>query len=217
MITGKNAELYFGESVYKQMNIEVVGTGIVIDNSMREQDTFTLTETLCDSSELKFGSCLPNQISFVGREIPASIKGKRLHPVEILEGNEDDPFEYGTYTVYSDVPTSDRTKRQITAYDAMYDIVNADVKLWYASLVFPMTLRQFRDSFFANFGIEQKETTLVNDGMTINKTVIAKQTDSESTITEESSISGKTVIEAICEINGVFGHINHDGELEYVD
>ena len=42
MITGKNAELYFGESVYKQMNIEVVGTGIVIDNSMREQDTFTL-------------------------------------------------------------------------------------------------------------------------------------------------------------------------------
>ena len=217
MITGKNAELYFGESVYKQMNIEVVGTGIVIDNSMREQDTFTLTETLCDSSELKFGSCLPNQISFVGREIPASIKGKRLHPVEILEGNEDDPFEYGTYTVYSDVPTSDRTKRQITAYDAMYDIINADVKSWYAGLTFPMTLKAFRDSFFAHLGIAQKETTLVNDGMTVNKTLIVTQTDSESTITEESSISGKTVIEAICEINGVFGNINHDGEFEYVE
>ena len=217
MITGKNAELYFGESVYKQMNIEVVGTGIVIDNSMREQDTFTLTETLCDSSELKFGSCLPNQISFVGREIPASIKGKRLHPVEILEGNEDDPFEYGTYTVYSDVPTSDRTKRQITAYDAMYDIINADVKSWYAGLTFPMTLKAFRDSFFAHLGIAQKETTLVNDEMTVNKTLIATQTDSESTITEESSISGKTVIEAICEINGVFGNINHDGEFEYVE
>ena len=217
MITGKNAELYFGESVYKQMNIEVVGTGIVIDNSMREQDTFTLTETLCDSSELKFGSCLPNQISFVGREIPASIKGKRLHPVEILEGNEDDPFEYGTYTVYSDVPTSDRTKRQITAYDAMYDIINADVKSWYAGLTFPMTLKAFRDSFFAHLGIAQKETTLVNDGMTVNKTLIVTQTDSESTITEESSISGKIVIEAICEINGVFGNINQDGEFEYVE
>ena len=217
MITGKNAELYFGESVYKQMNIEVVGTGIVIDNSMREQDTFTLTETLCDSSELKFGSCLPNQISFVGREIPASIKGKRLHPVEILEGNEDDPFEYGTYTVYSDVPTSDRTKRQITAYDAMYDIINADVKSWYAGLTFPMTLKAFRDSFFAHLGIAQKETTLVNDGMTVNKTLTATQTDSESTITEESAISGKTVIEAICEINGVFGNINRDGLFEYVE
>ena len=217
MITGKNAELYFGESVYKQMNIEVVGTGIVIDNSMREQDTFTLTETLCDSSELKFGSCLPNQISFVGREIPASIKGKRLHPVEILEGNEDDPFEYGTYTVYSDVPTSDRTKRQITAYDAMYDIINADVKSWYAGLTFPMTLKAFRDSFFAHLGIAQKETTLVNDGMTVNKTLTATQTDSESTITEESAISGKTVIEAICEINGVFGNVDRDGLFEYVE
>ena len=217
MITGKNAELYFGESVYKQMNIEVVGTGIVIDNSMREQDTFTLTETLCDSSELKFGSCIPNQISFVGREIPASIKGKRLHPVEILEGNEDDPFEYGTYTVYSDVPTSDRTKRQVTAYDAMYDIINEDAKSWYAGLTFPMTLKAFRDSFFAHLGIAQKETTLVNDGMTINKTLTATRTDSESTITEESSISGKTVIEAICEINGVFGNINRDGLFEYVE
>lgn len=216
MITGKNAELYFGESVYKQMNIEVVGTGIVIDNSMREQDTFTLTETLCDSTELKFGACIPNQISFTGREIPASIKGKKLHPVETLEGNEDDPFEYGTYTVYSDVPTADRTKRQITAYDAMYDIINADVKSWYAGLSFPMTLKAFRDSFFSCIGIVQKETVLVNDGMTINKT-LNTESSSDSNVTEVESISGKTVIEAICEINGVFGNINRDGKFEYVE
>lgn len=217
MIDGKNMDLYLEDSVYKQMNIEVVGTDIVIDNSMREQDTFTLTETLCDSSELKFGSCLPNQITFVGREIPSSIKGKKLHPVETLEGNEDDPFEYGEYTVYSDVPTSDRTKREIKAYDAMYDIINADMKSWYAGLLFPMTLKSFRDSFFAYLGIEQKETVLVNDDMTINKTLITSKTDSESTITEESSISGKTVVEAICEINGVFGNINRDGLFEYVE
>lgn len=217
MNDGKNKDLYYGDSVYKKMNIEILGTDIVINNSMREQDTFTLTEMLCDGSELKFGSCLPNKISFIGREIPLSLKGKKLKPVEILEGNEDDPFVYGTYTVQSDVPTSDRTKREITAYDAMYDIVNADVKPWYAGLLFPMTLRQFRDSFFAFFGVTQKETVLVNDGMTINKTLVATQTDSESTITEESTISGKTVIEAICEINGVFGNINRDGLFEYVE
>lgn len=217
MNDGKNKDLYYGDSVYKKMNIEILGTDIVINNSMREQDTFTMTEMLCDGSELKFGSCLPNKISFIGREIPLSLKGKKLKPVEILEGNEDDPFVYGTYTVQSDIPTSDRTKREITAYDAMYDIVNADVKPWYAGLLFPMTLRQFRDSFFAHFGITQKEVTLVNDGMTVNKTLVATQTDSESTITEESTISGKTVIEAICEINGVFGNINRDGLFEYVE
>ena len=99
----------------------------------------------------------------------------------------------------------------------MYDIVNAEVKSWYAGLSFPMTLRQFRDSVFAYFGIVQKETALVNDGMIVNKTLLADQTDSESVITEESAISGKTVIEAICEINGVFGNVNRDGECAYIE
>lgn len=31
-----------------------------------------------------------------------------------------------------------------------------------------------------------------------------------------SELSGQTVMEAICSINGCFGHINHDGKFEYV-
>lgn len=215
MIGGKNKQLYYESSIDKQLNIEVIGTKHVIDNSMREQDTFTLTETLNDGTELKFGSCLPNQISFTGREVPIATKGMKLRVTESLEGNEDDPFEYGTYTVQSDTPTADRTKRQITAYDAMYDIINADVKSWYDGLTFPMTLKQFRDSFFTHLGIEQKEAGLVNDGMTVNKTLTTTQSD-DSSVTAESIISGKTIIEAICEINGAFGNIGRDGRFEYV-
>ena len=215
MIGGKNKELYYESSIDKQLNIEVIGTKHVIDNSMREQDTFTLTETLNDGTELKFGSCLPNQISFTGREVPIATKGMKLRVTETLEGNEDDPFVYGTYTVQSDTPTADRTKRQITAYDAMYDIINADVKSWYDGLTFPMTLKQFRDSFFTHLGIEQKETNLVNDSMTVNKTLVTTQSD-DSSVTAESTISGKTIIEAICEINGAFGNIGRDGRFEYV-
>ena len=215
MISGKNKELYYESSIDKQLNIEVIGTKHVIDNSMREQDTFTLTETLNDGTELKFGSCLPNQISFTGRDIPLATKGMKLRPVETLEGNEDDPFEYGTYTVQSDTPTADRTKRQIIAYDAMYDIINADVKSWYDGLTFPMTLKQFRDSFFMHLGIEQKETSLVNDSMIVNKTLVTTQAE-DSSVTAEATISGKTIIEAICEINGAFGNIGRDGRFEYV-
>ena len=123
---------------------------------------------------------------------------------------------YGVFKVASDVPTADRTKRQITAYDAMYDIINTDVKSWYAGLSFPMTLKQFRDSFFAHLGIAQVETSLVNDSMTVNKTIVATQTDNSSAVTEESAISGKTVVTAICEINGCFGNINRNGKFEYV-
>ena len=75
MIEGKNKQIYFESSVYKQLNIEVIGSKCVIDNSMREQDTFTLTETLNDGTELKFGSCLPNQISFTAHDIPAGQDG----------------------------------------------------------------------------------------------------------------------------------------------
>lgn len=215
MIGGKNKELYYASSIDKQLNIEVIGTKHVIDNSTREQDTFTLTETLNDGTELKFGSCLPNQISFTGREVPIATKGMKLRVTETLEGNENDPFVYGTYTVQSDTPTADRTKRQIVAYDAMYDIINADVKSWYDGLSFPMTLKAFRDSFFAYLGIEQKETSLVNDSMTVNKTLVTTQSE-DSSVTAESTISGKTIIEAICEINGAFGNIGRGGRFEYV-
>lgn len=215
MISGKNKELYYTSSIDKQLNIEVVGTRIVIDNSMREQDTFTLTESLNDGSELKFGSCLPNQISFIAHDMPAGLVGKTLRPVETLEGNEDDPFTYGKYKIFSAVPTADRTKRQITAYDAMYDILNADVKAWYAGLSFPMALKQFRYSFFAYLGVAQEETTLVNDSMTVNKTLIASSSE-DSSVTAEATISGKTIIEAICEINGAFGNMSRAGKFEYV-
>lgn len=215
MIGGKNKELYYASSIDKQLNIEVIGTKHVIDNSMREQDTFTLIETLNDGTELKFGSCLPNQISFTGREVPIATKGMKLRVTETLEGNENDPFVYGTYTVQSDTPTADRTKRQIVAYDAMYDIINADVKSWYDGLSFPMTLKAFRDSFFAYLGIEQKETSLVNDSMTVNKTLVTTQSE-DSSVTAEATISGKTIIEAICEINGAFGNIGRGGRFEYV-
>ena len=215
MISGKNKELYYASSIDKQLNIEVIGTKHVIDNSTREQDTFALTETLNDGTELKFGSCLPNQISFTGREVPIATKGMKLRVTETLEGNENDPFVYGTYTVQSDTPTADRTKRQIVAYDAMYDIINADVKSWYDGLTFPMTLKQFRDSFFMHLGIEQKETSLVNDSMTVNKTLVTTQSD-DSSVTAEATISGKTIIEAICEINGAFGNIGRGGRFEYV-
>lgn len=211
------SDLYFDSHLDKQMHIEVIGTGIMIDNSMIELDAFELDETLCSESELKFGCCEANCVKFTARDMPGSIVGRTIRITETVDGNTDSPFPYGVYKVYSDVPTSDRTKREITAYDAMYDIITSDVKSWYAGLTFSMTLRQFRDSFFAHFGITQKEVTLVNDGMTVNKTLVATQTDSESTITEESTISGKTVIEAICEINGVFGNINRDGLFEYVE
>lgn len=216
MINSSLKEKYWDSATDKQMVISVVGTNQKIDNSMLEIGTFALEESLCSESELKFGACEANCVKFTARNTAGNIIGKTISIEETIDGDSQNPMPYGVFKVASDVPKADRTKRQITAYDAMYDIINADVKSWYAGLSFPMTLKQFRDSFFANLGIAQVETSLVNDSMTVNKTIVATQTDDSSAVTEESSISGKTVVTAICEINGCFGNINREGKFEYV-
>lgn len=216
MINSNLKEKYWDSSTDKQMVISVVGTNQKIDNSMLEIGTFALEESLCSESELKFGACEANCVKFTARNTAGNIIGKTISIEETVDGDSKNPMPYGVFKVASDVPTADRTKRQITAYDAMYDIINTDVKSWYAGLSFPMTLKQFRDSFFAHLGIAQVETDLVNDSMTVNKTLVATQTDDSSAVTEESSISGKTVVTAICEINGCFGNMNRDGKFEYV-
>lgn len=216
MINSSLKEKYWDSSTDKQMVISVVGTNQKIDNSMLEIGTFALEESLCSESELKFGACEANCVKFTARNTAGNIIGKTISIEETIDGDAENPMPYGVFKVASDVPTADRTKRQITAYDAMYDIINTDVKSWYAGLSFPMTLKQFRDSFFAHLGIAQVETSLVNDSMTVNKTIVATQTDDSSAVTEESAISGKTVVTAICEINGCFGNINRNGKFEYV-
>lgn len=216
MINSSLKEKYWDSATDKQIVISVVGTNQKIDNSMLEIGTFALEESLCSESELKFGACEANCVKFTARNTAGNIIGKTISIEETIDGDSQNPMPYGVFKVASDVPTADRTKRQITAYDAMYDIINTDVKSWYAGLSFPMTLKQFRDSFFAHLGIAQVETSLVNDSMTVNKTIVATQTDDSSAVTEESAISGKTVVTAICEINGCFGNINREGKFEYI-
>lgn len=216
MINSNLKEKYWDSATDKQMVISVVGTNQKIDNSMLEIGTFALEESLCSESELKFGACEANCVKFTARNTAGNIIGKTISIEETIDGDSKNPMPYGVFKVASDVPTADRTKRQITAYDAMYNIINTDVKSWYAGLSFPMTLKQFRNSFFAYLGIAQVETSLVNDSMTVNKTIVATQTDDSSAVTEESSISGKTVVTAICEINGCFGNINREGKFEYI-
>ena len=216
MINSSLKEKYWDSATDKQMVISVVGTNQKIDNSMLEIGTFALEESLCSESELKFGACEANCVKFTARNTAGSIIGKKISIEETIDGDIENPMPYGVFKVASDVPTADRTKRQITAYDAMYDIINTDVKSWYAGLSFPMTLKQFRNSFFAYLGIAQVETSLVNDSMMVNKTIVSTQTDDSSAVTEESAISGKTVVTAICEINGCFGNINREGKFEYV-
>lgn len=206
MVDYKYSDLYTKDSIDKQVVIEYVGG--TITNTELFSESMELTESLCSESELRFGCCEASILKFKVANIMQPLIGKWLTVSETLDGNTDVPFQIGRYKVNSDKPTADRKHREIVAYDAMYDIINADVANWYNSVLpnkeSTMTMRNFRTSFIQHFGLEQEEIELVNDGMTVEKTI------------EPSEISGKDVITAICEINGCFGHIGRDGKFHYV-
>lgn len=195
--------LFYDDSVEKQLIIEYQVSGTTLTNAEYQTETMTITESICDEQELQFGCCNASSFEIKVLDTIENFKGKKIK-VSILLAGQDEPYQLGEYKVYSDKPTADRLYKDIVAYDAMYDILNAEIAGWYNSLTFPMTLRQFRDSFCTYVGVEQEEITLINDDMTVEKTI------------DPGELPGKTVIEAICEINGCFGHIGRNGKLRYV-
>ncbi len=202
-------EIFYKDSVEKQVTIKSDDGLIDIGNGDFEGETMELTESVCDKDELTFGACSAAQLSFTVSG-GFSLQGKWLN-VDIGLKSEDafaSPYRLGRYKVNSDKPTADRTSRNVIAYDALYDILQADVADWYNTILpesdSRVYLKDFRDSFFNHFGIEQEDITLVNDDMWVEKTVKAGE------------LSGAAVINCICEINGCMGHIDRAGKFEYI-
>ena len=199
---------FLKDSVDKQLSIVTDDGQIHITNNELHQEQVELTESLCSESELTFGSCEAGMVKFTVSNIFSGLKDKWITIQMVLAGNTANPFQIGRYKVYSDTPEADRTKRDIVAYDTLYDMINADVAEWYNTLLpdkdSTTTMKAFRNSFFGHFGIEQADIQLVNDGVKVEKTV------------EPEELSGATVLNCICEINGCFGHIGRDGRFHYI-
>lgn len=206
MVDFKYSNLFLQDSADKQLHIEF-DTGTITNEELHSEN-FELNESLCSEEQLRFGSCESSSIKFKISNIIIPLKDKQLVITETLGGNTDVSFSFGEYKVHSDKPTANRKYRDITAYDAMYDILNAEVSAWYNTILpnkdSTVTMKVFRCSFLDYLGIEYEDVTLANDDMIVAKTV------------EPTILAGKTVITAICEINGCFGHIGRDGKFQYI-
>lgn len=241
VVNYKYGDLFKKDTVDKQLSIVSDDGKINITNTELHQEKFELTESLCSEQELTFGSCEAAMIKFTVSNTFLPMKGRWMTVKMSLGGHADIPFQFGRYKVDSDTPTADRTCRDVVAYDALYDILNADVAAWYntvfpshkeqqkdkdgktttVTVYDPVTMKQFRNSFFKHFGIEQVDIALINDNMSIEKTVAVTASSETSSATEESStigesMSGKEVLSCICEINGCMGHMGRDGKFHYI-
>lgn len=174
------------------LNGNNIGDDIILEESM------TLTESLCSAQTLTLGACEASTFKIQLRT-QEELKGKQITVI-----NHD--IQYGVYTVIEDKPTADRTAKEITAKDAIYEILNTDVTEWYIGIfedAESISLKDFRDSFFEYFGVEQEAADLPLDDLMLSNTI------------QKQQISGKDIITAICEANGCFGHIGRDGKMQY--
>lgn len=203
MINYTYESLFRQDTILKEMQI-TDNNGITLTNADLHIEEFELIEQLNTDEDLRFGSCIASTIKFTTGDLADSFIGKELVVTITLDNKTQEPFLLGTYRVVEETLTADRTKKEIVAKDSLYQINTSDVVSWYDNLEFPMTLADFRHSFFSYMGIAEETITLANDSMVIERSIVPNQ------------LNGGEVIRAICEINGVFGHITRDNKFRYV-
>lgn len=216
-------ELYRTDSIDKNMIAEFRRPGqsepfLTVHEGRRFID-MSLEESLCSDENIEWGSCEASQIklTIIGLN-GAGIKGSEMTLYQTLDGAfpatdlypGDDVFPagyvmpFGKYVVQSAKKQANTDFWDVTALDYMSKF-DADVEEWYNSLAFPLSLRDFRASLCKYLGVtEEVPDYLPNDDMLVEKTIDAGE------------LTGKDVLIACEQVNGVFGHFDREGVLQHI-
>lgn len=164
-------------------------------------DQMTLHESICEEEQLKFGGCNASSFELTVFNLNSGIKGYEIEPVLITKKTE---IPLGVFYVETIEKYAGKDYKKLTAYDKMryFDV---DVKDWYDSLTFPISVKNFRDSLCNYVGVEQNDVTLIADNV-----MLTKELDSSN------GINGLSLMKQICEISGVFGRMDRYGKLDYL-
>lgn len=198
----KNA--YKSDAAHKELVVRIPAANITLENEDILADSLELKEAIETSGNLSFQGCIASSLkiesfnlvddTLIGKAIECDITADDTTTIPLFRG------------IISEVTnaTHEEYTTTIRAYDALLVINNTDVTSWYNSLTFPISMINFRNSFFTYMGVTQVPDYLPNDGMAIQKTI------------DDKKIIGETIIKAICQINGRYGRIGRDGRFEYV-
>ena len=179
----------------------------IIPTENMVDDSLSIQESICSAQTLDVGACESAvlQIKLANLDV-TSLKGKKITvKLNASDGETSVEIDMGVYHI-EDVPHENNTWfYQLTAYDNMilFDIA---LHSWYESLSFPITLEQFRLKLCEYVGVE----TVPGQHLPLDDMILTK---SEGV---DVNLTGRQALKAICEINGVFGHINRSGQLVYI-
>jgi hypothetical protein len=177
---------------------------VVIENDRIVNESVSFRQSICDSGDIIFGKCNAAELVFKCADVNNLFVGDELLVRQYIGGEY---VSMGAYYIASIQKSADRRFRVVTAYDRMtrFDINVAD---WYNGLwvggTTSITLGTLRNSLCNYCGVPVRSASLVNDSMTVKKTMVPTE------------ISGRDIIESICEINGVFGIIDNEGFFTFI-
>ena len=205
-ITDAEKELWRSARVKKNVYITFPELNISLDNSDIVKDSLELTESINSDTNLVFQGCIASKLKVTLRDFVTDVRNKYMEVTMSLGTgqNETTPMPiFRGYVGDQSNATHEDIKTKLTVYDPLKKAMDADVTTWYRNLSFPMTLKAFRNAFFTRVGLTQENANLVNDTLTINRSI------------DESNISGREIIRGICQLNGVFGQFGRDGIFHY--
>lgn len=201
-----DSKLSFGKCESACLKIKIANTV----NSLKGQ-TLQVTETLAnkDDAPFKIGTYIVDEDTLTSDKKYRNITAyDRLYSISSM--NVSDwysklfPSKQVPLIRYENVTKewkyTDIDGKEVTEY---YD--ELEPITYYQTEYESITLKAFRDSFFKYIGLTQQSTTLVNDDMKVSKSV------------DDIDLTAKDVLEAICEINGVFGKMSRDDVFTYVE
>ncbi len=194
-------QAYKNNSIHKELTLEFPNLNLTIPHKQIYGESMRLKESIMDSNRVEFVGCISSMFEIQVYGVEAKLKNEFVRVSIKTEDTESIPLFQGY--VDSAQMQSNKNYKKITAYDILHNKGDIDVSAWYKSLIFPITLKNLRDSLFNYIGIEQVETALPNDDVSISKQYDPK------------SLKSLNVIKAICQINGAFGIINRHGKFEY--
>lgn len=201
-----DSKLSFGKCESACLKIKIANTV----NSLKGQ-TLQVTETLGNKNDVPFkiGTYIVDEDTFTSDKKYRNITAyDRLYSISSM--NVSDwysklfPSKQVPLIRYENV-TKEWTYTGIDGKEVTEYYEELEPITYYQTEYESITLKAFRDSFFKHIGLTQQSTTLVNDSMKVSKSV------------DNIDLTAKDVLEAICEINGVFGKMSRDDVFIYVE
>lgn len=220
-VWNKVKSAYFDESENKHLVVTFPEINLTLKHSQIRKESMEIKEAILDQESIEFVGCVASQFKLQISSIKRKLKGKKIEVSIYTDSTADKPVKLFSGIVDSDERTGNKRSKEIIAYDMMYSLVDEDVTSWFRTQVAylkmgkKLTIKKFRNDLFVFLGIAQKKRTLANDSFSIKQLVNMVDNGEDADEEEQEKIYALDLIKAICQINGVFGIINRNGEMDY--